>query len=1132
MRLDALGLIRYGHFTDARLVLPRTPEGADLHVVFGPNEAGKSTLFSAWLDLLFGFPAQTQYGFLHDYRALRIEAEITAASGPLNLARIKGRTNTLLDAQSDQPLAEASLGAALGGLDRASYTTMFSLDDDTLEQGGESILSSEGDLGRLLFSASAGLSELSDGLRALQDEASAWFRPSGRKFTLNDHKAQLRALEAQRREVDLKASDWRKLCSAKAEAEAQYTAARDRCAATRRQRETLRRDLDALRDLARLRKREAQRAKLPPVQDLPDHWHDAMPGWQREEAELDALAPVAQARVSALEQAIAALGEDAQAEAMSGQIDELEQRFGAVTKSLEDLPKRQAEAGELRAQMTALVARLGRADLTPENALLPAATVARLGALLEEDAVLRSTTETAQAEFARAQQAMPDGPATGALDETALARLGPFVAELRRADLLRLRMDAQTELSRADSALQAAMDALAPWSGSPEALCALDLPSGAHLDALARDLAGAGQALRDAQAQVTGMRGQVAQARAGLAQAASLRPEDVADLRAARDRAWRVHRSTLSLESAEAFEQAMAADDRIRALQIDAARQGEKLARIAETEAALTTAEAARDEIAAQLAALEARVAALWSGLGIPAEHRPLADFIAWLARRDAALEALAAQTRARAEDAALRARLHDASGALSQLLDALGRGLQDADFASLLAEAEAALAEAASLRQHAARARDLAQREAALAEAQEARAIWQGEWDRLCAQSWIGTPAPEPVAMRAILDLTRALAEHHTRAGDLAQRIGRMQGDIAQFDHDLRAIAQSLDEPPEGSGAQLWPRLRHRLQAARAQMTERARLQKEHAEAQRAAEQITARRTALNARLEPLRARFGALALSEIAATLAAIAKAREIAQDCAALRDDLAQTLGCTELEPEIARLDALDVSATEIALNDLDVMLKALEAAQQDAYATLAAAQKAVDTVSHDGAAARIDAERQTLIEQISEEAQQFLARQAGIIAVEHALRRYRDTHRSSMMARASDAFAMLTGGRYVGLVTRADGADDVLMAQLAGGATKEVRTLSKGTRFQLYLALRAAGFHEFAASRPTVPFIADDIFETFDDTRSEAAFRLLGQMAQRGQVIYLTHHAHLCDIARAACPKAQIHDLRTL
>jgi len=38
------------------------------------------------------------------------------------------------------------------------------------------------------------------------------------------------------------------------------------------------------------------------------------------------------------------------------------------------------------------------------------------------------------------------------------------------------------------------------------------------------------------------------------------------------------------------------------------------------------------------------------------------------------------------------------------------------------------------------------------------------------------------------------------------------------------------------------------------------------------------------------------------------------------------------------------------------------------------------------------------------------------------------------------------------------------------------------------------------------------------ETFDDFRAEEAFRVLAGMANVGQVIYLTHHEHLCGIPK--------------
>lgn len=115
-------------------------------------------------------------------------------------------------------------------------------------------------------------------------------------------------------------------------------------------------------------------------------------------------------------------------------------------------------------------------------------------------------------------------------------------------------------------------------------------------------------------------------------------------------------------------------------------------------------------------------------------------------------------------------------------------------------------------------------------------------------------------------------------------------------------------------------------------------------------------------------------------------------------------------------------------------------------------------------------------------------------------------------------------------YTGLAAQPEKDGEILIALAAGGGSKEAAELSKGTRFQLYLAQRVAGYYEFVASRQPVPFIADDIMETFDDFRAEEAFRLFGEMAQVRQVIYLTHHPHLCEIARRVSPGARIHGLQ--
>jgi uncharacterized protein YhaN len=133
---------------------------------------------------------------------------------------------------------------------------------------------------------------------------------------------------------------------------------------------------------------------------------------------------------------------------------------------------------------------------------------------------------------------------------------------------------------------------------------------------------------------------------------------------------------------------------------------------------------------------------------------------------------------------------------------------------------------------------------------------------------------------------------------------------------------------------------------------------------------------------------------------------------------------------------------------------------------------------------------------------------------------------------MMARASQAFRTISRGAYTGLAAQPAKDGETLIALSASGGSKAADELSKGARFQLYLALRVAGYHEFVRARTCVPFVADDIMETFDDFRAEEAFRLFAEMAGVGQVIYLTHHQHLCDIALKVCPSAQIHRLEQM
>lgn len=93
MRLTELSFEKYGSCASRELTIPGT---TGLTVVYGANEAGKSTCLEAISDFLFSIPKNTQRGSLFGYDGMRIGASMLMADGStLTLKRRKGNGNVL-----------------------------------------------------------------------------------------------------------------------------------------------------------------------------------------------------------------------------------------------------------------------------------------------------------------------------------------------------------------------------------------------------------------------------------------------------------------------------------------------------------------------------------------------------------------------------------------------------------------------------------------------------------------------------------------------------------------------------------------------------------------------------------------------------------------------------------------------------------------------------------------------------------------------------------------------------------------------------------------------------------------------------------------------------------------------------
>lgn len=210
MRVVNLQLDRFGPFTGQSLNFRPT---ARLHIVYGPNEAGKSCALAALTDLLFGIERQTAYDFLHESKVLRIGATITDRVGQLiKFSRRKGHKNTLLGSDGNTPLPDDALARYLGAIAREVFCNAFGLNANTLRLGAAEMLKSEGEVGATLFAAASGLRGLAELRKTLDAEANGICAARASKDR-TFYQALDRFEQARRtiRDLELRAGQWKEL---------------------------------------------------------------------------------------------------------------------------------------------------------------------------------------------------------------------------------------------------------------------------------------------------------------------------------------------------------------------------------------------------------------------------------------------------------------------------------------------------------------------------------------------------------------------------------------------------------------------------------------------------------------------------------------------------------------------------------------------------------------------------------------------------------------------------------------------------------------------------------------------------------------------------------------------------------
>ncbi len=598
MRLLQLHLAAFGAFSGKTLDFSASP-GA-LSVVYGHNEAGKSTSLRAYEGLLFGIDS-TADAFLHGTKKLRVGGTFRSDAGEeLTVYRRRGKKDTLID-ENDQPLDEAKLKKLLRGVDRDLFAALYGLDHVRLREGKKALFAEGSSVAEGLFEASlsgAGVGQLA---KALREEADALFTGRARKLPLNDAITAYKTAVSQTRMHATSSSAYQQQLDAIERAKQERSEAEDELVKLERSRRSLERGIRVAPLLAQRRALVAKKAELAGTLAAIELPFDA-----------------AEARA------------------------ELSELLGAAR----DNPKRATEIASERLVLEQIVAEqpAGRRalDIANERAVLEL--------LSQRDearrALVRAEEQAAEERAAEAHAIAQLAAVTARpLEENERLRAALEAAEQALAQKVQRDSDVSRRIEREGHAraLSAELGA-----SDPDALAALPAAPLDQVESACRRHDGAARVWKDEQSKLAELeRTAIALRRERdelLARGPSIGEADLESARRARD-------SALDAAFNDGSERVRgAARDRVREADTLSDRlrlEAERLARLGAAERSLAAAEAAVaramgacSEAAAAVVALEREVFALLDAAGGPALD-PAAT-LSWFTRRANAVEALA----------------------------------------------------------------------------------------------------------------------------------------------------------------------------------------------------------------------------------------------------------------------------------------------------------------------------------------------------------------------------------------------------------------------------------------------------------------------------------------------------------
>jgi len=1173
MRIDALNLIAFGPFTGTALDFSKGSQG--FHLVYGPNEAGKSSALRALRALLFGIAERSPDGFLHPYPKMRIQGTLRSASGDrLDIIRRKGRANTLRAADDHTVVPESELSAFLNNVDADLFATMFGIGYEDLVAGGREIVAGGGDLGQVIFSAGSGIVRLKEVRDNLNAEAENLFKPSGKNPAVNEALSRLRENEKNLRETLLPGNQWARLDADLREAMARREAVEAQLSENERTRGHLSRIREALPLIARRRELLDALKSYENVVLLPDDFSDTRRdlATQRDAAQREA--ERAGRAVAAIEKEMAELPSTDAILGNAALIEECHQQLGGQQKAAADRVKLETRRSTLLAEAGDILRGLsGELSLDDAEKLRikkdRAAAIRRLSGEYEQiTARLESARETLSSlgdEIENLQQrrhalAEPRDPSL-------LEALGRALSEA--ADYGPLENQNSQTLSALESrekSLQNRLERLGLPGRDSIALEKLPLPSLETVDLYEDRFDTADRRITEISREKEKINEQIRQAESRIQarQKAQAVPTeaDLESARAQRNQGWQLIREKLA--GSEPDDTALAAyqsqvpeaeglcgvfehhlhaadelSDRLR-------READRVADHARLESELATSknrkielDEAADKAEKERAALTGQWLDCWRAVGItPETPREMARWIREVtdlkeavaaneenlrnARRTA--QAVAGHRQTLAEQLlVLENQSQQQAGApdlrarpLSRLIH---RGRQ-------LLESEKALCDRIEQieTELSSRKKELSAARARQKTAEEDLQQWRSSWESAVAPLGLSGDA-RPAEAAEVLEEVRSLFEKLKAADALAQRIRGIENDAESFAQSVFSLAKAAapdltEKPPQ----EIALNLHRRLTRSREAHTRYKELDKQLAKERENLESARKTVAGLDAQLLRMCEEAGCAVYADLPEAEERSRKRRELEAELKSVEERILSLSAGATVEEFVQAAAELDPDTIDPEIQRLEEQIKVLSSEKTSLTENIGSLRNELDRMDGSARAAALAEERQEILGRLEPDARRYARARIATHILDLAIERYRDRNQGPMLNRASALFAGITCGAFAGVRAEFDGSGQPVIAGVRrDGEPVHVSGMSDGTADQLYLALRLAGLETAIEKSGPMPFIVDDILIKFDNERAAAALKVLADLSARTQVIFFTHHQHLLEIAEQHLPE---------